>query len=138
MHGLAQVEAWDMLIRAYRAGISAMRAGVSLATVREASHKEIELARESLQSDYARRGASTILASPLSAIWHIHGVGLDGGETGTDRLEAGSVIAFEPMFSVDEDAFYLEDMILITETGHEILSKGLPHTALEIEAMMKN
>jgi Xaa-Pro aminopeptidase len=63
-------------------------------------------------------------------------VGLDGGETGTDILENGSVIAFEPMFSVEEDAYYLEDMILITETGHEVLSKGLPYTAEEIEAVM--
>lgn len=131
-----QREAWDMLIRAYRAGLSTMRAGVSLTSVREASQKEIERTQDSLQSDYTRRGASTILASSLREVWHIHGVGLDGGETGTDRLEAGSVIAFEPMFSVDEDAFYLEDMILITETGHEILSKGLPYTAEEIEAVM--
>ena len=42
------------------------------------------------------------------------------------------------MFSVDEDAFYLEDMILISETGHEILSKGLPYTAREIEAVIEN
>jgi len=37
---------------------------------------------------------------------------------------------------VDKDAYYLEDMILITETGHEVLSKGLPYTAEEIEAFM--
>ncbi|MGH9389740.1 MAG: hypothetical protein ACRD1Z_09005, partial [Vicinamibacteria bacterium] len=48
----------------------------------------------------------------------------------------GSVVAFEPMFSVDEDAYYMEDMILVTETGHEILTKGLPETAAEIEAVM--
>lgn len=48
----------------------------------------------------------------------------------------GSVIAFEPMFSVGEDAYYLEDMILVTENGHEILTKALPYTAEEIEMEM--
>ncbi len=34
------------------------------------------------------------------------------------------------------DAFYLEDMILVTATGHRVLSAGLPYTADEIEALM--
>ena len=45
-------------------------------------------------------------------------------------------IAFEPMFSAGADAFYLEDMILVTESGHEVLSAGLPYAAEEIEAVM--
>ncbi len=69
-------------------------------------------------------------------VWSIHGVGVDSGETPLQTLRAGSVIAFEPMFSVGADAFYLEDMILVTATGHEVLSVGLPYTAEEIEAMM--
>jgi hypothetical protein len=40
------------------------------------------------------------------------------------------------MFAVDEDAYYMEDMILVTGTGHEILTTGLPYTAAEIEAVM--
>jgi len=78
-----------------------------------------------------------LIAAPLRETWHIHGVGLDGGETGTETLEVGSVVAFEPMFSVDEDAYYMEDMILVTETGHEILTKGLPYIAAEIEEVME-
>jgi len=113
-----------------------MRAGMTLPSVMEVARKEIENLQSSLETDYARKAAASILAAPLRETWHIHGVGLDGGETGTDTLENGSVIAFEPMFSVEKDAYYLEDMILITETGHEVLSKGLPYTAEEIEAFM--
>lgn len=40
------------------------------------------------------------------------------------------------MFMVGPDAFYLEDMILATSTGHEVLSAGLQYTAERIEAMM--
>jgi Xaa-Pro aminopeptidase len=30
----------------------------------------------------------------------------------------------------------MEDMILVTESGHEVLTSGLPYTAAEIEAAM--
>jgi len=131
-----QRETLDLLVRAYRAGLGAMKGGVTLETVMERARSEVERAQGTLVTDYARRAAAHLIRAPLRPTWHIHGVGLDGGETGTDTLQVGSVIAFEPMFSVDEDAFYMEDMILVTDTGHEILTAGLPSTAAEIEAVM--
>jgi Xaa-Pro aminopeptidase len=131
-----QRETWNLLIRAYRAGLAAMRAGVTLPEVMGAARSEVERAAGSLATDTARRAAAILREAPLRETWHIHGVGLDGGETGTDVLDAGSVIAFEPMFAIDADAYYLEDMILVTESGHEVLTKGLPYTAEEIEARM--
>ncbi|MGH9337764.1 MAG: M24 family metallopeptidase, partial [Vicinamibacteria bacterium] len=131
-----QRETWELLIGAYKAGLSAMKAGSTLPSVMETARAEVERRQSSLESDYARRAASSILKASLRGTWHIHGVGLDGGETGTDTLEAGSVIAFEPMFAIDADAYYLEDMILITETGHEVLTQGLPYSAAEVEAVM--
>jgi Xaa-Pro aminopeptidase len=132
-----QRETLDLLVRAYRAGLGAMKGGVPLEAVMERARSEVERARESLATGYARRAAAHLIAAPIRATWHIHGVGLDGGETGTDTLEAGSVIAFEPMFSVDDDAYYMEDMILVTASGHEVLTSGLPYTAAEIEAAMR-
>ena len=66
--------------------------------------------------------------------WSIHSVGVESGETPLQTLVAGAVIAFEPIFSVGADAYYLEDVIHITATGVDVLSAGLPYTALEIEA----
>ena len=43
------------------------------------------------------------------------------------------VVAFEPIFSVDGQGFYLEDMVLVTNDGHEILTPGLPYSAREVE-----
>lgn len=129
-----QREAVDLLVRAYRAGLGAVKRGVPLETVMTVARSEVERARPTLATEYARRAAAQLVAAPLRETWHIHGVGLDGGETGTEVLEAGSVIAFEPMFSVDEDAYYMEDMILVTASGHEVLTSGLPYTAAEIEA----
>jgi Xaa-Pro aminopeptidase len=45
-------------------------------------------------------------------------------------------VAYELMFTVDRDGFYLEDMILVKKDGHEVLTPGLPYTAREIEAVM--
>jgi Xaa-Pro aminopeptidase len=132
-----QRETLDLLVRAYRAGLGAMKAGVRLETVMETARSEVERARSTLQTEYARRAAAHLIGAPLPATWHVHGVGLDGGETGTDRLDAGAVIAFEPMFSLDGDAYYMEDMILVTDSGHEILTRGLPYTAAEIEAAVR-
>ena len=89
-----------------------------------------------LEVDFYGRRAAVALVEGGDGVWHVHGVGLDAGEERLERLEAGSVIAFEPMFSVDEDAYYLEDMILVTEQGHEILTPGLPYTAVEIAKEM--
>jgi Xaa-Pro aminopeptidase len=52
-------------------------------------------------------------------------------------LRANTTIAFEPIASVDGQAFYLEDMFLITKDGAELLTPGVPYQAEEIEAAMR-
>ena len=73
---------------------------------------------------------------PPPGVWHIHAVGLESGEDIPDVLRSGMVVAYEPGFSVGDDAYYLEDMILVTETGHRVLSTGLPYAADEIVESM--
>ena len=58
-------------------------------------------------------------------------------ETLPPLLRAGTVLDYEPIFVVDGQGFYMEDMILITSTGYEILTPGLPNTAAEIERAMR-
>jgi Xaa-Pro aminopeptidase len=130
-----QAEAWNLLVEAYRAGLSMIRSGVTRAQLAEACRKAVTEAEPRLKTDYARRAASALVEGG-DGVWHVHGVGLDAGEERLDPLEAGSVIAFEPMFSVDEDAYYLEDMLLVTEQGHEILTTGIPTSADEIAKEM--
>lgn len=131
-----QAEAWNLLIAGYRGGLAAMRAGATRAELAEASRRAVRSAEPALDSDYARRAARAMLEGG-DAVWHLHGVGLEAGEERVDPLRAGAVVAYEPGFSVDEDAYYLEDMILITQDGHEVLSVDLPYTADEIARMMR-
>jgi Xaa-Pro aminopeptidase len=130
-----QRETWELLVGAYRAGVAVMHHGISKKEIFAASRGEIARHREHLETALARRAAQEILAKG-EAVWHIHGVGLESAEPLPDTLRAGMVLAYEPGFAIGTQAFYLEDMILITASGYEILTKELPYSAVEIEEEM--
>jgi Xaa-Pro aminopeptidase len=130
-----QAEAWDLLVAGYRAGLAAMRDGVPVSRVRAASIEEVIRRRTTLTTATGRAAAEAILSGG-DGVWHIHGVGIESGEDIPDVLAAGMVVAYEPGITVGNDAFYLEDMILVTTDGHEVLSAGLPYTADEIAEVM--
>ena len=71
-----------------------------------------------------------------------HNVGLEVHDVGglqAATFEPGRVFTIEPQFRIDEEhlGIRLEDMIVITDTGVEILSKNLPITVAEIEKTMR-
>lgn len=133
----AQRETWDLLITAYRTGLSAIRDGVSVDLVRSAFEEGVRLQEPELQTELAREAAAIMLDRTRSPSWQIHGVGLEHGERVRQVLSQGMVIAFEPMFTVRSLGFYLEDLLLITEDGYELLTPDLPYTAQEIEEAMR-
>jgi len=51
-------------------------------------------------------------------------------------LREGTTINFEPIASIDGQGFFLEDMYLITKSGAELLTPGVPYSADEIETAM--
>ena len=127
-----QRRVWNLLVAGYRAGLEAMRAGATRTEIVEASRAEIARRRD--------EGVEAIvdqMLDPNAGVnWHLHGVGIESGEEALETLETGAVLAFEPMFRFGPSVYYLEDMIVVTETGFEVLSTGLPYTADEIEAAM--
>ena len=133
-----QREIWNLLIDAYRVGIKTMKPGVTIAQVMAASRSEIERQSAALRTPEGKEAARTLLATDGMSGWSLHSVGVESGETALPTLVEGAVIAFEPIFSVGADAYYLEDMIHITASGAEILSAGLPYTAREIETAMRS
>jgi len=74
-----------------------------------------------------------------------HSIGLAthdvmGSFAGPDEvLQPGFVFACDiQLFRLDEEiGIRIEDTVAITETGHEVLSRGVPRTVAEIEALMK-
>jgi len=132
-----QREAWDMFIAAYRAGLDAMKPGRTSKDVFAAWQHEFERQRLQLKTSFGKRTAEVALSTEGSKFWQMHGVGLQNAEGLIETLTPGQVLAFEPILTVNGVGLYLEDMILVTPGGAEVLTKGLPYTSFEIEASMR-
>jgi Xaa-Pro aminopeptidase len=131
-----QREAWDLFIAGYQAGLQTIKARVSARTVYDAALTEVRRRASSLTTEQGRHAAEILLGPKGIEAWELHGVGLDDAEGLPEVLRAGMVVAYELMFTVDGDGFYLEDMIAVTSNGFELLTPGLPYTAREIETAM--
>jgi Xaa-Pro aminopeptidase len=69
-----------------------------------------------------------------------HNIGLKGAfGNSLDILEPGMIITIEPGIYVREEktGVRIEDDVLVTETGYEVLSKNAPKQIAEIEKLMK-
>ena len=85
------------------------------------------------------RNAAALLTQPDSLpFWQWHGIGLEYAEPLPPVLKAGMVLDYEPIFVVEGQGFYMEDMVLVTPRGYEILTKGLPSTAADIQRAMQH
>lgn len=132
-----QREVWNLLVNVYHAGVAAIRPDARHEDIIAASQMEVERRQASLQTALAKEAATVLLNPANQSIWHLHTSGLEPGEKAPAGIfKAGMVLEFEPMFAVAGQAFYLEDMILVTAAGCEILTTGLPYTAEEIEKTM--
>lgn len=73
------------------------------------------------------------------ALGHYEDMNVLGLGAGYDEpLQAGMVFAIEPILYSRELNFaaFVEDVILVTENGYEVLSTGMPYTADEVEKVM--
>jgi Xaa-Pro aminopeptidase len=69
-----------------------------------------------------------------------HSVGLQVHDVGgLGLLQTGMVITIEPGLYVPEEGFgiRIEDDVVVTESGHKVITAGVPKAAQEVEAMMK-
>ena len=69
-----------------------------------------------------------------------HHVGLDVHDRsdGLEGLPVGAVVTVEPGIYLPDlkVGIRIEDMVLVTPGGHEVISKGIPRTVDEIERTM--
>jgi len=132
-----QREAWDLFVAAYRAGLDAIKPGKTEKDVLAAWQREFQRRRSELQTPFGKRTAEVALSVDGTKFWQIHGVGIESAEGLMTTFTVGEVLAFEPILTVDGVGLYLEDMILVTPVGAEVLTKRLPYTSFEIEAAMR-
>ncbi len=119
-----QKEIYEVVLRAQLAGIAAARPGATIGEIHRAANSVFQ---EEGLSQFALHGTC-------------HHVGLDVHDVGSTRrrLEPGMVITVEPGLYLPEEeiGIRVEDMILLTESGNEVLSVTLPKSPAAIEAMI--
>jgi Xaa-Pro aminopeptidase len=119
-----QREIYEIVLRAQKAGIAAARAGVTVEQIHLATQKVIA---DAGYYDYYIHSCC-------------HFVGLEVHDAGdyAAPLPVGAVITVEPGIYLPQQGFgvRIEDEILITQNGAELLSAAIPRDPDEIERLM--
>jgi Xaa-Pro aminopeptidase len=130
-----QREIYDIVLGAQNAALAAARPG---ARIGRGQGSLDQIARDYINShgqDLHGKQLGQYFIHGLS-----HGVGLNVHDPMEYNrpIEAGMVITMEPGIYIPEEKIgvRIEDMILITKDGYELLTRRLPRNADEIEAMM--
>ena len=122
---------YDLVLASQQAAIDSVRPGITLDRLNE-------IAREHMRSH------SGDLCGPESCLrYFIHGlshfIGLGGEPLVAARpLEPGMIFTVEPGIYIPEEALgvRIEDDVLVTATGGEVLTGAAPKAAAEIERLM--
>ena len=130
-----QREIYEIVLGAQNAALAAARPG---ARIGRGQGSLDQIAR-----DYINSHGQDLHGKPLGQ-YFIHGLSHGVGLNVHDPMEynrpveAGMVITVEPGIYIPEEKIgvRIEDMILITKDGYELLTRRLPRNADEIEAMM--
>ncbi|MEL6795367.1 MAG: M24 family metallopeptidase, partial [Planctomycetota bacterium] len=119
-----QREVYDVVLRAADAAIAEIRPGVSFRELNDIARAVIE---DSGYTDDMKHGLG-------------HFLGLYVHDAGNYHLPltVGTIITIEPGIYLADEAIgiRIEDDILVTENGFEVLTSKLPRTADEIERFM--
>jgi Xaa-Pro aminopeptidase len=131
-----QREIYDIVLGAQNAALAALKPGADMCRKGKQSLFKISY-------DYINSHGKDQNGKPLGQ-YYIHGlghnIGLDVHDPGDScmPLMPGQVVTMEPGIYIPEEnlGVRIEDDVLITETGYELLSNKLPRTADEIEKIM--
>ena len=130
-----QLDLYRAVLGAQQEVIKAIRPGMVFD--RDAPSSLTRIAREYLNAHGKDRAGNPLGTHLTHLVGHHVGLEVhDAGRLSTSGpLEAGMVITVEPGVYIEEEAIgiRIEDMVLVTETGAEVLSLALPKEPGEIE-----
>jgi Xaa-Pro aminopeptidase len=118
----AQLKAYECVLEAQKAIIAAIKPGVTRQAVQAVADGVFK--KHGFDSRYAMMG---------------HYVGMSVHDVGdwSVPFEAGMVMAIEPIIDVPGMHIRIEDSVLVTPTGTEILSTAVPKEVEEVIALLK-
>ena len=127
-----QLALYELVRRTQQAAIDSVKPGTDLATLNR------------IARDFMREHSGDLCGSDTCVRYFIHGLshwlGMDVHDVGSfgARLEPGMVLTVEPgIYLPDEKlGIRIEDDVLVTSTGCEVLSRAAPTTPAEIELAM--
>jgi Xaa-Pro aminopeptidase len=130
--GKRQREIYELVLATQQTVIDSVRPGITI----------LEL--EQIARRFMRKHSNRLCGSSTCDRFFVHGLshwlGMDVHDVGdySRPLAPGMVLTVEPgIYLADEElGVRIEDDVLVTETGHEVLSAGAPKTVEEIEALM--
>jgi Xaa-Pro aminopeptidase len=128
-----QREIYSLVLEAQRAAIEVVKPGARF-------HETDRVAREVIGKGLKKLGLIKRTRDARRYFMHgtSHTVGMDVHDVWVGQLEPGMVITVEPGIYIPKEALgvRIEDDVMVTRTGHEVLSHGVPKTIEEIEALM--
>jgi Xaa-Pro aminopeptidase len=130
-----QRQVYEVVLKANEEAIAMVAPGVSM---RDVSAKASDVLAEGLM----KLGVITDRKQLFEYYYHglSHNLGLDVHDIGPlAELKPGMVVTIEPGLYFRKEGFGIrvEDDVLVTPTGHRVLSAAAPKTVAEIEALMK-
>lgn len=130
-----QKEVYEIVLAANTAAIDMVAPGVQFRTI---SNRAAEIVGEGLVRLGLIKDKKEYRKYYYHGLGHFIGLRV-GGRARMGKLEPGMVITIEPGIYIREEELgvRIEDDVLVTETGHEVLSRRVPKTIPEIEQLMK-
>jgi Xaa-Pro aminopeptidase len=123
---------YDLVLGAQQAAMDSVRPGVTLGQLNQ-------IARRYLKDHSGDScGPRTCDAFFIHGLGHMIGMDVHDVGPGNAALRPGMVFTLEPGIYLPAERLgvRIEDDVLVTEGGYELLSAGLPRRAEEIEAVM--
>ena len=123
---------YDLVLATQQAAIDAVRPGTDLPALNRVAR------------DYMREHSGNLCGAATCVSYFTHGLshwlGMDVHDVGSfgAKLQPGMVLTVEPGIYLPAEGLgiRIEDDVLVTAEGHEILSSGAPRKATEIEQFM--
>ncbi len=143
-----QRELYGFYLSCYEAILKAIRPGVDAATVMKEATKQMErmLSGSKFSKEIYRKAAESFVkdyreaaGKPDASLGHWVGMATHDDGPHTGALKPGMVFTIEPALRVPEEKIYvrLEDLVVVTEKGADVLSDFVPRDIAAIEQVMK-